>query len=175
MRILESSPIGSSSDKLRRECKEYVPTYFFPDVVLGAYKNGIRCENLEQMTFDDGGFDLVITQDVFEHILNPDKAFKEIARALKPHGAHIFTVPFFSSKETVRRAAQSTNGITYLEEKIYHGDPINAAGSLVVTDWGHDLPDFVYRNGGMTTTIYQLRDANLGLEGEFLEVFVSRK
>lgn len=175
LRILESSPGGSSSDKMRRECKQYLPTHFFSDVSPGDYKNGIRCENLEKMTFDSGSFDLVVTQDVFEHVLNPDKAFKEVARALKPGGAHVFTVPFYSSRKTVSRAVGSSEGITYLEEKVFHGNPISAEGSLVVTDWGQDLPDFVYRNSGMTTTIYQLRDPKLGLEGEFLEVFVSRK
>jgi hypothetical protein len=75
----------------------------------------------------------------------------------------------------VIRAVDSAQGIEYLEEKVYHGNPISADGSLVVTDWGQDLPDFIYRNSGMTTTIYQLRDPKLGLAGEFLEVFVSRK
>jgi hypothetical protein len=175
LRILESSPGGSSSDKIRRDCKEYVPTHFFSDVSSGEYKNGVRCENLEKMTFDSESFDLVVTQDVFEHVLNPDKAFREVSRALKPGGAHVFTVPFYSSNKTVIRAVDSAQGIEYLEEKVYHGNPISADGSLVVTDWGQDLPDFIYRNSGMTTTIYQLRDPKLGLAGEFLEVFVSRK
>ena len=51
---------------------------------------GNRCENLEELTFDDNTFDLVITQDVLEHVLNPGKAFKEICRVLKPGGAHKF-------------------------------------------------------------------------------------
>ena len=175
LRILESSPGGSSSDKMRRECTQDVPTHFFSDISPGDYKSGVRCENLEKMTFDDGNFDLVVTQDVFEHVLNPEKAFKEVARVLNPAGAHVFTVPFCSSRKTVSRAVGSPEGIEYLEEKVYHGNPISVDGSLVVTDWGQDLPDFVYRSSGMTTTIYQLRDAKLGLEGEFLEVFVSRK
>jgi len=39
-------------------------------------------------------FDLVITQDFFEHVLRPAKAFAEIARTLKPGGALIYAVPY---------------------------------------------------------------------------------
>ena len=48
-------------------------------------------------------------------------------------------------------------------------------GSLVVREWGDDLPDFIYRHSGLPTTIYTTRDRRLGLDGEFLEVCVSRK
>ena len=44
------------------------------------------------MTFENESFDLFITQDVFEHVMTPNKAFKEIERVLKPGGAHVFTV-----------------------------------------------------------------------------------
>ena len=44
------------------------------------------------MTFQNESFDLFITQDVFEHVMEPNKAFKEIERVLKPGGAHVFTV-----------------------------------------------------------------------------------
>ncbi len=175
LRILESSPGGASSEKLRRECKQYVPTHFFSDIEPGCFKDGIRCENLERMTFDDEAFDLAVTQDVFEHVLKPDKAFKDIARVLKAGGAHVFTVPFHASKKTVVRAVATANGIKYVEEKVYHGNPIDSQGSLVVTDWGYDLPDFIKINSGLTTTVYLYRDPKLGLDGDLLEVFVSRK
>ncbi|MGQ0519368.1 class I SAM-dependent methyltransferase, partial [Bacillus sp. D-CC] len=51
----------------------------------------IRCENLEDMTFQNESFDLFITQDVFEHVMEPKKAFKEIERVLKPGGALLYT------------------------------------------------------------------------------------
>lgn len=175
MRIHESSPSGAASKKLETECDNYTSSYFWPDVPLGSYRNGIRSENLEQMTFDDAIFDLVITQDVFEHVLNPGKAFAEVARVLKPGGAHIFTVPYSKSTKTLVRAVQTTEGIKYLTEKRYHGNPIDPQGALVVTDWGYDLTDFIYLNSGITTTIYGITDPGLGLEAESLEVFVSRK
>lgn len=175
MNIHESSPGGASSAKLKRECNQYVPTHYYSEVLSGNYKNSIRCENLEKMTFEDASFDLVITQDVFEHILNPDKAFSEIARILKPGGAHIFTIPYYSGQETVVRAIKKDDGIEYLQQPVYHGNPIDKRGALVVTDWGDSLVDFIYLKSGMATTIYNLSNLDLGIDGKFLEVFVSSK
>jgi SAM-dependent methyltransferase len=172
--MYESSPCGASSRKLQKECEHYVPSQFYSDVQLGACKRGFRCENLEKMTFADGSFDLVITQDVFEHVLNPAPAFREIARVLKPGGAHIFTVPLYKGKKTVVRAIGKGNEIQYFQEPMYHGNPVDKKGSLVVTDWGDDMFDFIKANSGMVTEIFSFRDASFGLEAEFLDVFVSR-
>ncbi len=177
LKIHESSPGGASSTSIEKHCAEYTPTQFFQDVTLGNSKEGIRCENLEKMTFEDNSFDLMITQDVFEHVMNPTDAFREIDRILKPGGAHIFTMPWYPHLErTVQRARQLDNGdIEFLEEAIYHGNPIDDKGSLVTFDWGADFVDFIYEHSGMTTTIYLVKDRNMGLDGEFLEVFISRK
>src|SRR5262249_2952692 len=69
LKIHESSPAGASSEKLRRECKNYLGTHFFPGVPGGEISNGFRSENLARQTFPDEEFDLVVTQDVFEHVL----------------------------------------------------------------------------------------------------------
>lgn len=174
-RIHESSPGGTSSEKLKRECLDYVATHFFADTPAGQMKYGYRSENLERQTFEDEEFDLVITQDVFEHVLNPALAFKEVARTLKPGGAHVFTVPWYYWKETFVRAVQENGDIRHLAEPDYHGNPIDASGSLVVTEWGADICDFIYLHSGMTTTVIRIRDRSRGIDGEFIEVFISRK
>lgn len=175
MRIYESSPCGASSRKLQKECKNYFPSQYFPDVQPGACKGGVRCENLEKMTFADGAFELVVTQDVFEHVLNPAPAFREIARVLKPGGAHVFTVPLYKGQKTVIRAAGEGNTIRYFHEPMKHANPVDEKGSLVVTDWGDDLCDFIQAKSGMATEIFTFHEPSLGLEAEFLDVFVSRK
>ncbi len=57
----------------------------------------------------------------------------------------------------------------------YHVNPIDAVGSLVATEWGDELCDFVFRSSRMTTTIYNFCDPRLGLKGEFLDALISRK
>lgn len=42
------------------------------------------------MTLEDESFDLVISQDVFEHLFNPELAFAEVARTLELGGAHLY-------------------------------------------------------------------------------------
>jgi ubiquinone/menaquinone biosynthesis C-methylase UbiE len=82
----------------------------FSSTPLGDQKNGIRCENLEQLTFPDETFDIFITQDVFEHIFDIEKASNEIMRVLKAPGIHIFTAPKHKElKKTIPRA-ESING-----------------------------------------------------------------
>jgi len=173
--IHESSPGGASSAKIREGCKDYTASHFFQDMPLGTYKDGYRCENLEKMTFPDEAFDLMITQDVMEHILHPPAAFAEIARILKPGGAHVFTVPYWYWKKTLVRAIDTPEGIKHLEPPDYHGNPVDEQGSLVVTEWGPELIDEIYQHGGMRTTVYNIQDAGMGLKGQFLDVLVSTK
>lgn len=176
LKIHESSPSGAASIFIQKNCAQYVPSHFFQDRLLGEFKHGIRCENLEKMTFEDSSFDLIITQDVFEHIMNPAAALKEISRVLKPGGAHIFTMPWYPKlKQTRQRAKMVNHKIEFLEEPVYHGNPIDSEGSLVTFDWGLDFTDYIYRNSAMFTTIYLVKDQSRGLEAEFLEVFISRK
>ncbi len=175
LKIHESSPGGASSDKLRRECKNYLATHFFSDTPAGEIKNGFRCENLERQTFGDSEFDLVITQDVFEHVWNPDRAFRDVARTLKKGGAHVFTLPWYYWKRSLTRAVGENGVIKHVEKPDYHGNPIDPDGSLVVTEWGWDLCDFIYKHSGLTTTVVRARDKSRGIDGEFIEVFISRK
>lgn len=174
--IHESSPDGAASRKLARECAQYRPTHFFPGVPSGELRNGFRCEDIERQTFPDASFDVVVTGDVFEHILDAARGFSEIARTLRPGGAHVFTVPWYWWKKTLVRAYRNEEGATInLESPDYHGNPIDEKGSLVVTEWGRELCDFIYRSSGFTTTAILIRDTKLGLAGEFCEVFVSTK
>jgi len=77
----------------------------YPEVVGSEYlagavpfgetdENGIRNETLTGLSFSDEEFDYVLTFDVFEHIADFEKAFRECFRVLKPTGKLFFTVPF---------------------------------------------------------------------------------
>lgn len=89
LRIHESSP---SSDFIRRHADNYTDSQYFPDVPRGEVREGVRCEDVEQLSFPDDSIDLFITQDVLEHVFDPRRAIKEIpshpAARRNPHLHH---------------------------------------------------------------------------------------
>ncbi|MGE3292087.1 MAG: methyltransferase domain-containing protein [Geminicoccaceae bacterium] len=178
MQIHESSP-GSRGASLRlaRECSNYVPSQYFPDVPPGEYRNGIRCENLEAQTFADDSFDLHVTQDVFEHIFDPAAASREIARTLRVGGAHLFTVPLVNKRQpSCRRARRGPDGaVEHLAPPEYHGNPIDASGSLVTIDWGMDIVQHILESSGLITEIVTIDRLDHGIRAEYIEVLVSSK
>lgn len=172
----ESSPAGPISDFLGRNAGSYSSSHYFEDVPRGETRDGHRSEDLSRMTFEEESFDVFVTLDVFEHVMEPAPAFREIARVLKPGGMHVFTMPWYPElASTVQRAAVEDGRVVHLQEPVYHGNPIDDGGSLVTFDWGLDFPAFIAESSGMATVAYRQRDRSLGLDGEFLEVFVSRK
>lgn len=141
-------------------------------------------QNLENMTFKDESFDIVITQDVFEHINYPFKAFQEIERVLKPEGCHIFTVPIDNPFVRTTPRVKMENGIRIpILPEVYHGNPIDKEnGSLVTYDWGNDICELVEACSGMRTSViafdkYHSRheNARLGLEAYAMYVLISVK
>lgn len=53
------------------------------------------------MPFENNVFDVVMSTEVLEHILNPDDYLLEVKRVLKPGGMFFFTVPFMMSLHEV--------------------------------------------------------------------------
>ena len=172
--IHESSPIErGASIRLRNESKNYTASQYFPNIKPGTVHNGFRCENIEEMTFDDESIDLHVSQDVMEHIFFPDKAFKEISRTLKQDGMYIFTVPLMNKTKPTQICAEYKNGeIVHLLKPEYHGNPIDNSGSLMTRRWGYDISDFIYKTSGMISRIIYIDAIELGIRAEFNEVIV---
>lgn len=128
------------------------------------------------MTLPSESFDVFITQDVFEHVFHPDLAMREIMRVLRPGGIHIFTAPKHKTLlASVRRARLNNGVIEHLLEPSYHGNPIGDGRSLVTFDYGADFDDLIQRWSAYRTSNYIIRNRNLGIDGEFLDVFVTLK
>jgi len=176
--IHESSPSKRGvSPVLLRECRGYVPSQYFEKRVSGEIVEGVRSENLEALSFADESIDLHITQDVLEHLLCPERAFSEIARTLKPGGAHVFTVPLVNKdRPSRRRAVRTQNGeVEFLAPPEYHSNPVSPRGSLVTYDWGYDICREIFNASGLFTHRIVIDDVARGIKGEFLDVLVSVK
>jgi SAM-dependent methyltransferase len=63
-----------------------------PDDDLGGRLRTIR-SSPSRLPFGDGEFDLVYSEQVFEHVMNPDEAIRELSRVLRPHGVGLHFFP----------------------------------------------------------------------------------
>ena len=140
---------------------------------LGTYVDGVPNQDLEQLTYESGSFDVVVTSDILEHVRRPDAAFAEVRRVLKLGGSHVFTVPlqFPMPPETTWRVDTSTDVDRWVLAPVYHGD--GAGGkSLVYTDFGADMIDELERSG-METRFSFVDAANT--QRRKVVVFICRK
>jgi len=116
----------------------------------GAIIKDIRHEDVENLSFTDHSLDLIVSNDVFEHVPNPAKAFSECARVLKDGGVMIATIPFHcNSDKSITRAKITTGQLEHILKPMYHGNPISTDGSLVFTDFGWDVLEEM-RNAGFS-------------------------
>jgi len=151
--IFEAQASGPVHNFLK-DLPHYNCSEYFDDIPNGKRnKDGILCENLQNLSFPEETFDLVITQDVLEHVTYPEKAFSEINRVLKPGGYHIFTIPYHETKQTLRRIVVENGEKTHKYPQVYHGDPLREQGALVFTDFGSDMNTMIENLGFSLETI----------------------
>lgn len=179
LRMHESSPGARGiSPKLKCECAGYVGSHYFPSKPFGEMVDGWSNQNLEAQTFADASFDLVISLDVMEHVFNPEKAYAEIYRTLKPGGIYLHTFPILKNQveATVRRAELTSMGeVKNLLPAQFHGNPINDKGSLVTFDYGYDIHAAIARWAPFSVRVTRFSDRYRGILGEHTEVFVCEK
>ena len=115
---------------------------FFDDVPRGTMRAGVRCEDVQRLTFDDAGFDLVTHTEVFEHVPGDMAGFRELRRVLRPGGVMAFTVPLMGDAPTRERAMLHSGTIMHLLPPTYHSDRLRGAGQvLCFRDYGCDIVD----------------------------------
>lgn len=179
LQIHESSGnwMGASL-KLLRECKNFTLSQYDPEIGFGNFHERRRyiSQDLCHQTFETQSFDLVITQDVFEHIFEPDKAIREIARTLKPGGAHICTVPIVRKADASRRRARMQGDhIIHLLPEETHGNPVGGKGALVTIDWGWDIAAYLSYHSGLVVTLCDYDIIECGIRADLNEVLICRK
>ena len=67
--------------------------------------------------------DIVISQDVLEHVFDATAVFREIERTLQPGGIHIFTVPTTSKQFPTFEAATRVDRGNGTFEVLLHAEP----------------------------------------------------
>lgn len=153
LNIFEPGVIGIIR-KFISHLPNYHNSFFYEDASPGEFVEGVRNEDLENLSFLDNSFDLVITSDIFEHIRKPDIAFQDIFRVLKPNGVHIFSIPtLIPMKEaTISRVDVSGSNDIHILEPAYHGNG-KGGKSLVYNDFGEDIFSKLESYGFKTLTV----------------------
>jgi hypothetical protein len=156
-----------------QQAGQYVDSVFQPGLPSGTPWQGRICQDLTATSFADACFDLVVSSDIMEHVRQPERAWAELRRILKPGGRHVFTIPVLAPMRprSVPRVDTSGPEDRHLLPPHYHGD--GAGGrSLVYTDFGADLLAQLAALGLPTTVMPFPGDDPLA--GEVL-TFVSRR
>jgi SAM-dependent methyltransferase len=159
-------------DSARYHCSEY----FGPEFKSGELVNGVRHEDLQNLSFDDNALDLILSSDVLEHMPAPYKAHAEIFRTLKRGGKHIFTVPYDPSSPTDDCRAELHEGeVRLLKPALYHGDPVRPdEGVLVWFIFGREMTQLL-RAIGFEVDVLLLHAPKKGIIGDGAIVFVATK
>lgn len=159
-RIYELSSRGAFFEFLKRNVENLVFSEYMDNIQPGEIANGVLCQDVQNLTFDDGEFDICTSTEVFEHVPDDVKGFKEICRILKDDGVFIFTVPLYEDEKTVDRAKTEDGKIVYLLEPEYHDDSIRGVGKvLVFHDYGLDIVDTLLNIGFSSVDIVEEFDS----------------
>ncbi len=107
----------------------------------GAPPEGCRLADLQRFPFENASLDVVVSEDVLEHVPDLEAAIREIGRALRPGGMHLFTMPYRKDAATVRRSEIRDGARVACLPDVFHHDPDTRRGVLVYQDIGNDFED----------------------------------
>jgi SAM-dependent methyltransferase len=135
----------------------------------GSTDPAVPSEDVLNLSYQDGSFDLVLTSDTLEHVPDCERALAEIHRVLKPGGLHVFTIPVIWDQALSRRRAIVDGGrLVHLVPPVYHGGSVNVDDCLAFYDYGADIVDIV-RSAGFEVELVEDR------RNRALKTLVTRK
>ena len=153
-RVYELSSRGPFFRFLQERASHLTCSEYFDDVPAGSYRGTVQCQDVQELTYDDESFDLCTSTEVFEHVPDDLKGFREIYRVLVRGGLFLFTVPLSGRMKTVERVRLNEGKPVFLEDPEYHDDRISGVGSvLCYRNYGLDIVDRLSQAGFTDTKI----------------------
>jgi SAM-dependent methyltransferase len=137
-----------------------------------VFSSEIPHQDLCALSFANDSFDLVLCNELFEHVQHQDQAFTEIARVLRPGGRLVATCPlaFGQEQSIVKAVTNPQTGETHLlGEMELHGDPVRPEhGSLVYRIPAWDVLVHLRDAGFAETRIHHIASWKHGILGSDL-------
>jgi len=177
--VLETATAGMPADDIKLFAPEAVTTYgrfqraantkfvgaeYTTDPKVREWLYPIPVEDLHHLSFPDASFRAVVVNEIFEHLPFLDKALAELARILMPGGKLVSTFPFYGTSQTsVVKARMQGSEIEYLTEPEYHGNPVDAKGSLVFEIPGWEILDRTRAAGFQNATMQWVYSESCGM------------
>jgi len=121
---------------------------YLPDPDTQRLHFPVPHEDLSGLTLPNGRFDAVLSNDVFEHLPDLDRALSELARILRPGGVLLATFPFaYNRHDSVIKAVLRAGQVHHQSEPEYHPNPVDPRGSLVYQVPGWDVLERARKQG----------------------------
>ena len=144
----ELSARGPLVNYLGNHTRNLATSEYFSDVAPGDVRDGVRCEDVQCLTYADHRFDLVTHTEVFEHVPDDARAFRELHRVLKIGGVMLFTVPLSDGDRTIERARLMRGIVENVLPPSFHTDPLRGGKQILVyRDYGIDIVERVKTAG----------------------------
>lgn len=134
----------------------------------GTVVNGIRHEDLCQLSFEQNKFDLVICLEVLEHIYDYSQAIDQLYRVTNSGGKLILSVPFtpLNKENTTRCYYNDKNELIHELKPEYHGDPVgDNKGILCYRYYGWQLIDELKQVGFKKAELISVWSGYYGIIG----------
>jgi SAM-dependent methyltransferase len=151
---------------LRSHFPKYLGTEFAHDEVQKAELFPIPHGDVCHSEFKSSTFDVIVSCEILEHVPSIDEALSESARILVDGGRFIGTMPFFYCRQDSQRFATMEDGKIkqLIEPPIYHGDPMDPDGGVLVFEIpGWDLLDRARRSGFSHAAMRFICEQNKGI------------
>ncbi|MFN4082701.1 MAG: class I SAM-dependent methyltransferase [Bacteroidia bacterium] len=139
--VHEFSNHGAIFNYLKNNFKNLTTSEYFDGIASGDFKDGVQCQDVQHLTLPHNHYNLMTSTEVFEHVPNDIKGFKNIYNCLKKGGYFAFTVPLTETEKTVERAILENGEIKHLLEPEYHGDHLRSKGILAFRNYGFDIAE----------------------------------
>lgn len=150
---------------MRGRYARFLGSEYAPDEAAERTLWPVPAVDVMQSPFPDQTFDIILTNEVLEHVPYLSAGLRDTARILRPGGKLIGTFPFnWGAAKTEIRARLTEVGIEHLHPPEYHGNPVDPeGGSLVFQIPGWDILELCRAAGFSDACIIFTGSARLGI------------